>query len=324
MTYVDSMDPLADVLNIARVDGALMAQVRAAEPWGLKLAPTSGAAFHVVTSGICWLRAKGAQPIKLMPGDVVLLPSGVEHILSSTPRGQARAFDRVAKEQLMSPAGDLDLGGSGIETRFLCASYGYDHDVAQPLMALLPDVLHLSAGELAHGSIESTVRLLTHEVRGSDPGSRAIVNRLIDVLLVQVLRVWLAEHSDGSPSWLHALGDSEVAAALAALHAHPERAWTVASLASEVGVSRATLARRFPEHVGETPLVYLTRWRMDLAAQRLRRTEDTVESVARAVGYSSEFAFSRAFSKARGAPPGRYRANHKQEALNMIETTSSY
>lgn len=314
------MDPLADVLNIAHVDGALMAQVRASEPWGLRLAQTTGAAFHVITSGSCWLRAEGAQPIKLMPGDVVLLPAGAEHTLSSTPRGQARAFDRVAKEKFMSPAGDLDLGGSGVETRFLCASYVYDHDVAQPLMALLPDVLHLSAGELAHGSIESTVRLLTHEVRGSDPGSRAIVNRLIDVLLVQVLRVWLSDHADGPPSWLHALGDSEVATALAALHAHPERQWTVATLAAEVGVSRATLARRFPEQVGETPLAYLTRWRMDVAAQRLRRTSDTVDSVARAVGYSSEFAFSRAFSKARGAPPGRYRADQRQKALNMMES----
>lgn len=317
------VDPLADVLNIARVDGAIMAQVRATEPWGVKLAPITGAAFHVITSGVCWLRVGDTQPIKLLPGDVVLLPAGAEHILSSTPRGQARAFDRVAKERFISPSGDLDLGGTGIETRFLCASYAYDHDVVQPLMTLLPDVLHLSAGEPAHGPIESTVRLLTHEVRGSDPGSRAIVNRLIDVLLVQVLRVWLSEHTDGLPSWLHALRDSEVAMALAALHAHPERQWTVATLAAEVGVSRATLARRFPEHVGETPLAYLTRWRMDLAAQRLRRTNDTVDSVARAVGYSSEFAFSRAFSKARGASPGRYRANYKQEARSAIVTTSS-
>jgi len=318
------MDPLADVLNVARVDGALMAQVRATEPWGLKLTPTTGAAFHVVTSGICWLRVDGSQPIKLMPGDVVLLPAGAEHILSSTPRGQARAFDRVAKEQLMSPAGDLDLGGSGVETRFLCASYDYDLDVAQPLMALLPNVLHLSADNYSATPIEPTLRLLVHEIRGADPGSRAVVNRLIDVLFVHVLRVWLAEHTDGPPSWLHALGDTEVATALAALHAHPERQWTVATLAAEVGVSRATLARRFPEQVGETPLVYLTRWRMDLAAQRLRRTNDTVDSVARSVGYSSEFAFSRAFSKARGAPPGRYRANQRQKALNTIETASNY
>lgn len=318
MTYVDRVDPLADVLNIARVDGAIMAQVRAAEPWGLKLAPTSGAAFHVITSGMCWLRIDGNQPIKLMPGDVVLLPSGIGHTLSSTPRGQARAFDRVAKRRLMSPSGDLDLGGTGIETRFLCASYAYDHDVAQPLMVLLPNVLHLSAGDHTTGPIEATLRLLTHEIRGADPGSRAVVNRLIDILLVHVLRVWLAEHDGGSPSWLHALRDSEVARALTALHAHPERPWTVATLAAEVGVSRATLARRFPEHVGETPLIYLTRWRMELAAQRLRGTNETVDSVARAVGYSSEFAFSRAFSRVRGAPPGRYRANHKQEARNSV------
>lgn len=318
------MDPLADVLDIARVDGAIMAHVRATEPWGLKLAPISGAAFHVVTSGFCWLRVGTSQPIKLMPGDVVLLPAGAEHILSSTPRGQARAFDRVAKERLMSQTGDLDLGGLGIETRFLCASYTYDHDVAQPLMALLPNVLHLSVDNYSGTPIEPTLRLLAHEVRGADHGSRAIVNRLIDVLLVHVLRIWLTEHTDESPSWLHALRDSEVAKALTALHTHPEQQWTVATLAAEVGVSRATLARRFPEHVGETPLVYLTRWRMDLAAQRLRRTNDTVNSVARSVGYSSEFAFSRAFSRARGVPPGRYRANYKQEAGNAIVTASSY
>src|SRR6202000_333853 len=134
-----------------------------------------------------------------------------------------------------------------------------------------------------------------------------VLDRLVDVLLVQVLRAWLERRPGREPSWLGVLSDDIVLAAVTRLHEDPARAWTTAALAHQIGVSRATLARRFTATTGESPGAYLTRWRMDLAPRRLRDTGDSLETVARAVGYTSVYAFSRAFSRLRGQPPGAYR-----------------
>ena len=301
------MDPLADVLDISRVRGALLAHVRAAAPWGLALPQSDGASFHALTSGTAWLRVDGAEPVQLMPGDVLLLPTGRPHRLSSAPDGRCRPFDRVAKERLMTPEGELRLDGPGAVTTFVCAGYEYDHEVAQPLLSLLPPVLHVPAEPVAGARIATTVGLLAGELGAGDAGARAAVARLIDLLLIQVVRAWSARAEDAAPSWLHALRDPIIARALAVLHERPAEPWTIARLAAEVHVSRATLARRFTELVGEPPLSYLTRWRMDVAARRLRDGDEPVEAIARAVGYRSEYAFNRAFRRHRGRPPGRYR-----------------
>jgi AraC-like DNA-binding protein len=304
------MDPLADVLEVSRVRGAVTAQVAAHEPWGLSFAHSPSAAFHAVTAGDCWLAVDGSPPLRLMPGDVVLLPTGAAHTLASAPGGPTQAYDRVAKKQMLTPAGDLRLdGGSGACTRLLCAAYSYDPEVAHPLLSIIPPVLHLPAGAPGEDlAVAATLRLLATELEGRRPGSRVAIDRLIDLLFVQVLRGWLREQPDDRASWLRALRDPATASALALLHAQPAKAWTVEALARELNVSRATLARRFHHFVGDSPVAYLTRWRMELAAQQLRDTTDTVGTVAHRIGYSSEYAFSRAFSRLRGIPPGRYRA----------------
>ena len=140
------------------------------------------------------------------------------------------------------------------------------------------------------------------------PGARAAAARLFDALLIAAIRRWLDRQADGEPpSWLRGLRDPVLARVLAMLHERPAEPWTVELLANEVHISRATLARRFAEVVGEPPLTYLARWRMHLAAQRLKYTTDTIEAIAREVGYTSEYAFNRAFARHRGQPPGRYR-----------------
>ncbi|WP_261563331.1 AraC family transcriptional regulator [Frankia tisae] len=301
-------DPLADVLQLARVSGAVLAQLVAHEPWGVEVDPQPGATFHAVLAGSCWLRTAGATPRRLMPGDVVLLPTNLSHVLSSDPTTAAMSLTQVAKIGLRADEGVVELPGDGAVTRVLCASYDYDHEVAQPLMSLLPRVLHLAAGGPGDdGAVATALALLRYELNGVPPGSRAVVARLVDVLLVHVVRAWLRARPAGEGSWLRALHDPVTARALSLLHEVPQRAWTVNDLAAEVHVSRATLARRFTELVGEPPLTYLTRWRMDIAAQRLRETDDPVAAIGAAVGYASEHAFSRAFSRARGKPPRRYR-----------------
>jgi AraC-like DNA-binding protein len=302
------VDPLADVLDVSRVGGALLAHVRAHAPWGIALDATPGAAFHAITAGTAWLRVGDEAPRQLMPGDVVLLPTGIAHELVGSATTPARPFDRATKEARVGADGGLVFDGPGACTRFLCAAYDYDHEVAHPLLSLLPPVLYVAGDPPGGGSpVQATLQLLAAELGGHQEGSRAVVERLVDVLFVQVVRAWLHAAADGDASWLRALRDPAVANALALMHGQPERAWTVEALAREVNLSRATLARRFGELVGEPPLAYLTRWRMDVAARRLRETADSVAVVAGSVGYSSEYAFSRAFARARGAPPGRYR-----------------
>jgi len=309
--YGVGVDPLADVLDVSRVRGAMLANVRAHAPWGLDLPQSSGASFHALTAGTAWLQVEGAEPLQLMPGDLLLLPAGIPHRLCSSVGTRCRPFDRTVKEQLMTADGDLVLEGPGARTSFVCAGYDYDHEVAQPLLSLLPPVLHVPADPVAGAKVTAVVSLLAGELGARDAGARAAVERLIDLLLIHVVRTWSAA-GDDRPSWLRALNDPVIARALAVLHERPAEPWTIERLAAEVHLSRATLARRFAELVGEPPLAYLTRWRMDLAARRLRDTTDPVEMIARDVGYTSEFAFSRAFSRLRGLPPGRYRTELRQ------------
>jgi len=301
------MDALTAVLAVAGVRGTVAATLNAAEPWGLTLDAVPGAAFHAVTDGLAWLRIPGRPDTRLMPGDVVLLPTGITHILASAPDAATVPFDHLA-EHALAAGQDLRLGTGPGQTRILCASYQQDPATTVPLLTLLPDVLHIPSRR-AGAALDTTLRLLAQEISQPQPGAAAILNRIVDILLVQLLRAWLdtGPADARTPSWLSALNDPVAGPALAALHTQPGHDWTIASLAAATGVSRATLARRFPARVGCTPAAYLTRWRMDLAAVRLRDTDDTVSAIARSLGYTSEYAFNRAFSRARHISPGRYR-----------------
>lgn len=301
------MDPLVDVLDLSRVRGALLCNVHATAPWGLDVPGTGDASVHAVSSGTAWLRVKGYEPMQLMPGDVFLLPAGSGYRLSSKPDGPCQPFDQQLKER-MTPERDLTIGGGGARSVFLCAGYDYDLDVAQPLMSLLPTVMHVPADPVRARGVAPLVDMLAREVDERGPGSRAAAARLLDLLLIEAIRHWVQHDPDaGGPSWLAALRNPTIAKTLALLHARPAEAWTLERLAGEVHLSRATLARRFSQEVGEPPLAYLTRWRMHLAAGRLKHSSDTVEMIAREVGYTSEHAFNRAFARHSGSPPGRYR-----------------
>src|SRR5213595_734433 len=246
------MDPLSDVLDLSRVSVALMVSVRACAPWGLDLAQRPGASFHAITSGTAWLRVGDSEPLQLMPGDVFLLPAGARHRLSSEPGGRCVPFDSSLHERPMTPDGDLPLGASGAATTFVCAAFDYDLEVGEPLMGLLPPVIHVAADPVARRDVAAIVELVAMEVGARRPGSRAAAARLIDTLLITAIRHWLNRQPDSAvPSWLRALRDPVLAKAIGALHARPAESWTVESLAREAHVSRATLARRFADVVGE-------------------------------------------------------------------------
>ena len=310
------MDALASRLATGGVRSSVMAHVLAGDAWGIRIRQQQDAVFHGVTAGMCWLRLDGESPTQLFGGDVVLLPRGVGHVLASAPRGPATPLDRLEKLRLLDGDGQLRLSAAEPTTQVLCAMYAEEGASLHPLLRLLPPVVLVRARD-AHSPLATLMHMMRVEQRGGGLGSAAVLDQLVDVLLVYVIREWLASADAVSPSWLTALRDPVVAKVLAALHADPAAPWTVDRLAAVGGVSRATLGRRFVETVGESPSAYVARWRLHLAAQRLQTTDDSVGKIARSVGYTSEYAFSRAFARAWGVAPGRFRRRHPQPAAPM-------
>lgn len=301
------MDLLADVLTVAGVRGALGARIEAAETWKISWPYIGRAVFYAVTAGTAWLRVPGLPAEQLMPGDVVLLPTGTQHTLGSDADTVAYSCDIAMAEQARTEASVLRVGTGEIRTHILGASYEYDPVVSTQVLASLPEMVHIRA-DSGGTCLDDTVRLLARELATPQLATAVVLNRLVDVLLIQLIRVWLDRKPlQENGSWLNVLSDPLVSVAMTKLHQNPARAWTTDLLAAELAVSRTTLARRFRSVAGETPGNYLTRWRMDLAALRLRDTDDTLESIAHAVGYTSVPAFSRAFRRDRGQAPGTYR-----------------
>lgn len=307
------MDALTDILTLAAVEGTVAASLVAGEPWGVRLDAVPGAAFHAITAGTAWLTMAGRAPVRLMPGDVVLLPAGSPHVLASAVDAPVLPFDHARAEAALADGEELVIGAPPSSTRILCASYRHDPAAMLATFSLLPDVVHVPALEAPPG-LRTCLRLLADELDSAAPGRRALLDHVVNVLLIQVLRAWMAGRGPGrlEPSWLRGLTDPVTRVALAELHGDPARPWTIGDLARRSGVSRATLARRFATEVGHTPAEYLTGWRMQLAARRLRTADDPVGAIARGVGYTSEYAFNRAFARHVGEPPGRYRAAYRR------------
>ena len=302
------MDLLADVLALGGVRGAVGARIEASGPWGVAWHRASSAAFYGVTAGTAWLGLPGRPSRQLMPGDTVLLPNGTEHTLRSDPDVTVSSYDCAAAEHARAQGGVLRLGSGTVQTRILGASYDYDPAVSTQVLAALPELVHIRADN-GGNCLDDTVRLLARELAHPQIATSFVLNRVVDILLVQLLRVWLAgKPAEARGSWLGVLDDPLISLALTKLHERPARAWTTELLAQELATSRSTLARRFRAVTGETPGGYLTRWRMDLAAVRLRDTDETLDAIARSVGYTSVYAFSRAFRRARRRAPGQYRA----------------
>ncbi|MBB4688470.1 AraC family transcriptional regulator [Amycolatopsis jiangsuensis] len=288
------MDLLSDAIAVMRTGEPASNRMCVGTEWSYRFASYAGAGFHVLLRGSGWLLTERGGPVRLGPGDAVLLPHGSAHVLSSTPDDRRAVPFETAVAQ---PGGTTDV---------LCGKYRFDRSRAHFLMSALPEVIHLPAEIGTHPELRAAISLLGNEVHGTRPGRDAAVGGLLDLLLAYLIRAWLAENSaDGWPKALH---DKEIAAALEALHADPARPWQLAELAAEVGLSRATLARRFTALTGRPPMAYLTWWRMTTAAQLLRDSERALPAIARRVGYSSPFAFSHAFKRQFGVAPALYRS----------------
>lgn len=306
LSYRGPMDVVSDAISAVRIGRPSSDRVRVGGRWCTRFAPYDGAGFHVVLEGSCWLLPDGGSPVGLGTGDAVLLPHGSGHVIADGPSDAAAVERAVPFERL---AGRLTAratqdGSAAVE--MLCGKYRLDRSRVHPLMAELPEVVHLPNRPGAHLELRAAIGLLGRELDGQRPGACIAVPSLLDLLLVYMVRSWMEEAGTGA--WPAVLGDPVTAAALRALHSDPAAPWTNERLAAEAGVSRPTLARRFTALVGRPPMAYLTWWRINLAAALLRDTADPLSAVARQVGYGTPYALSHAFSRELGTTPGRYRA----------------
>ncbi|UCM89521.1 AraC family transcriptional regulator [Streptomyces marincola] len=309
------MDVLADALAALRTGQPVAVHAEARAPWGLRFPATTGASFHVVLRGTCWLipparaaepgERPEAKPLALAQGDVVLLRDGPAHGLADDPGSPLT--DVPPLRQSACPAlGRLCVEGPGPRAVLLCGTYALSTARPHPLLRALPDVLHLPG---RHGALHSLTELLGAELEERRPGRDAVVSALVDAMLPCVLRAW-ATGRPGSAGWAAALSDPAVGRALEAIHSAPEHPWTVEDLGSCGGLSRSVFAQRFTALVGSAPLSYLTWWRMTIAGRLLRDSDAPLGTVAHRVGYRSEFAFAKAFKREYGTAPGRYRREH--------------
>ncbi|MFE3857881.1 AraC family transcriptional regulator [Streptomyces griseorubiginosus] len=302
------MDVLADVVTAMRTGRSSYGRADVRAPWGLRLTRSTGAAFHLVLQGTCWLLPDGEPPLALGPGDAVLLPRGAPHAVADQPTTSLVDVALKTSGKADLPPGFDPTGGQGPRSLLLCGTYRLERERPHPLLSTLPDVVHLRASPGRHRTLHTAITLLGEEIDADPPGSRAVVPSLVDAVLVLILRAWLEQQGDHpAHDWSKAMADTAVARSLELIHARPAHPWTVATLAAEVGLSRATFARRFAEAVGEPPLTYLARWRMTTAARLLREDSGPLVGVAQQIGYTSEFAFAKAFKRDFGLAPGAYR-----------------
>lgn len=335
-----SGDTLSDLLRNVRLRGALFYYVEGSSPWVAEAPPAAeilpaimpGAdhliEFHGLAKGACWAALSGDSPIRLAAGDIVLFPQGDGHVMSSAPGLRAPAS---ARELYFAPRPPqlpyaLDLRAPGVTTARLdgggsecatlvCGFLGLDARPFNPLLAALPRVIHVPATMTAADAwIATFLQTAVTESNLKRPGGEAVLERMSEMLFVEVLRRHLEALPAEQTGWLAGLRDPAVGSVLSLLHGRPAQAWTLEQLGRAAGLSRSTLHERFVHFIGQPPMHYLAAWRMQLAARRLRETDAKVVEVALEVGYESEAAFCRAFKRATGVAPGSWRRLRKNDS----------
>ncbi|TPV92621.1 MAG: AraC family transcriptional regulator [Myxococcales bacterium FL481] len=302
------MDVLADVLTVTQLASAVLGCSKLISPWALEVSPDFHASVHVIIRGTLWLQIEDRDPIHVSTGDVLLIGAGVRHCLLEDRAYKPLPYRQVLDE-MERRLTDVGEGPADIAAEILCAKYRFEHRERHPLVSRLPSFIHLRATDVAlNPQLQLLSQLLHIEASQGGAGSDLVVPRLVDSLLVFIIRTWIELRPEGSiQSWFSALRDPGIRRALQLIHESPDAPWTVESLAQGASQSRASFARKFAALVGETPAAYLTRWRMCLAARALRDGQKSVEAIAGEVGYDSAAAFSKAFKRHYDQPPGKFR-----------------
>ncbi len=304
-------DPLGEALHFLRMSGTFYCRSEVTGRWGMTLPPIPGSMwFHVVLRGWARIPVPGAPARTLAEGDFALVPHGTGHVLAADEDAATDApvvYD-LPHDYISDRYAVLYHDDAGDSTTMICGAVRFDHPSADRLVRLLPPLIDVeSAPGPRFTWMRSTLQLIAEEARELRPGGEAVITRLSDILVIQALRSWLENDPAARTGWLGALQDAQIGRALALIHHNPQRDWTVAALAGETAMSRSAFAARFTELVDEPVMGYVIRWRMQTALQTLRDADVTVSELARRYGYQSEAAFSRAFKRVVGTPPGSVR-----------------
>lgn len=306
----EGADVLADVLDSLKLRGRLFCRCELSAPWALGFARGFFAHFHVVESGACCLKIQDdSEPVALEEGDLVLvIPRGRSYQLGDDLRTPPIPLEKLVGNSQGGLRAVIKHGQGGAETNLICGAFEFQGPRADSSLAVLPPWIRVPRPEShANEWMRATLRFLQKETRDPSVGSETITTRLIDVLFVEAVRSWLRDQPPGAGGWLGALRDPAIGTALGLIHKSPEKQWTVAELAAEVGMSRSPFAARFVELVGQSPMSYLKGWRLQVAARLLHDQKLSLSQIAEKVGYGSDAAFSRIFKREFGAAPGRYR-----------------
>ncbi|HEX2056321.1 MAG TPA: AraC family transcriptional regulator [Nitrospiraceae bacterium] len=319
------MDVLSEVLKAVKLEGALFYNAEFSSPWCVRspasrlmapyLVPNAShlIIYHLLTEGRGYAQVEGdSRSVRLEAGDIVIFPHGDVHIMGNgpplKPMDNAQELERILSQGLKL----CRLGGGGPVTKLICGYMACDLQLSRVFLGGLPSVFKVHIRDDESGRwLENSIRHSVDHADVSRPGEAAVLAKLSEVLFIETLRRYVAQLPPEQSGWLAGVRDPEVGKALALLHRRPAAPWTIATLATEVGVSRSVLAERFRRYLSETPMAYLTRWRLQLGAQMLTSTSNSVAQIAADVGYESEPSFNRAFKREFGLPPARFRTRSK-------------
>lgn len=303
-----SSDPLGEVLQLLQPTGVLYCNAELTDPWGIEIPELPGVMnVEVVTAGHCWLELEGEAPVFMPEGSLVLIPRGRRHKLRGNPGDRTTRLEDIPIERIGERFEHMRFGGGGRLSQVTYYGVRFDSYLADRLIRLLPETLHLRTHVDDDSWLRGTIRFIAQEARQNLPGCETVITRLADILVIQAIRTWLDEAREATHGWIAALHDRRIGKAMSLMHRQPARDWRVETLAREIGMSRSGFSARFTSLVGESVHRYLTGLRMQLAHRELRETSDTLARIAERVGYQSEPAFNRAFKRVVGMPPGAVR-----------------
>lgn len=316
------MDVLTDVLSAIRLERSHYLRWQLTAPWGIDVQELETAAFVMLDSGQCWLIMDEQEPLVVTAGDLLVFPRGTHHYIADSISTSTIEHGEILK--MANPEGlVVNWGGGGTPTTFVCGMFHFEGGNDHPLFSMLPQVIHIKGSQgRANDSLDMTLKFMATEVGSDNPGAETIVGRMIDVLFVQAVRAWMENQPSNQKDWLTALADPLIGSALGLIHEDPGQSWTVVALAERVGMSRSAFAARFTELVGWPPLQYITKWRMQLATNWLKRSDISLREIAERVGYQSESPFHKAFKRQVGVSPGAYRRDLRHASHGQTLTTN--
>ena len=335
LPIIPGMDALSDALRVLRLTGAVFLDAEFTAPWCVVSqggsapgSPLSSGGpnivfFHVLTEGRCKARlAAGGETLEFAAGDLLMLPRDDAHLFGSDLHLAPTLADTLVRPAAGGELMRIEHGGGGEKARFVCGFLRCDERLCRPMLESLPRILRVPLGDgPAIAWLTSLLRAGTRETSAPRPGGETVLAKLSELVFVEALRRYIELLPEQQTGWLAGLRDRYVGRALALMHEHPGRDWTVDELAGRVGMSRSSLAQRFTDFIGQPPMQYLARWRLTIAAQRLRNEKTTLARIAADSGYDSEAAFNRAFKRALGTTPAAWRRGNGNRGVRKSRST---